>query len=119
MTRRVQAIAFDVLETLFGLEPLRQRLREIGLPGEALELWFTRVLRDGFALSAAGGHRPFAGVAGAALDAIADGPLTEERTRHLLAGFGELDPHPDVESALRSAREAGLHVRRLGLLALE
>lgn len=35
---RLRAVAFDVLETLFSLEPLRPRLVAAGLPREALEL---------------------------------------------------------------------------------
>jgi 2-haloacid dehalogenase len=52
MARRPQVIAFDVLETLFGLEPLRNRLRAAGLPPDCLELWFAQTLRSGFALAA-------------------------------------------------------------------
>jgi hypothetical protein len=36
MRRRPTAVVFDVVETLFSLEPLRDRLRAAGLPGEAL-----------------------------------------------------------------------------------
>ncbi|MPZ97628.1 MAG: haloacid dehalogenase, partial [Propionibacteriales bacterium] len=55
MPRRPSAIAFDVIETLFPLDPLRQRITDTGLPGHLLELWFTRLLRDGFVLAATGG----------------------------------------------------------------
>ena len=62
MIGRPQVIAFAVVETLFPLEPLRQRLVDAGQPPGVLELWFARLLRDGFALAASGGDRPFAEV---------------------------------------------------------
>lgn len=103
-------IAFDVIETLFPIEPLRSRIVDIGQPPHLLELWFTRLLRDGFALSATGSYRPFAEVAGAALASVTQHAATPEQTAHLLAGFAELDPHPDVEPAMRRARDADVRV---------
>ena len=54
MPTRPQAVAFDVMGTLFPLDPLREPLVGLGLPPQALEIWFARTLRDGFALAAAG-----------------------------------------------------------------
>ncbi len=39
--------------TLFSLDPISERLADVGLEGR-LGLWFARILRDGFAASAAG-----------------------------------------------------------------
>ena len=52
MTRRPVAVAFDVIETLMSIEPLRGRLTDIGQPAYLLEAWYTRTTRDGMALSA-------------------------------------------------------------------
>lgn len=38
-------VAFNVVETLLFLEPLRQRFQDAGLPGESPERWFDRLLR--------------------------------------------------------------------------
>src|SRR6185369_289002 len=54
MTHRPAVVAFDVIETLMSLEPLRERLTEIGQPAYMLEAWYTRTLRDGMALSETG-----------------------------------------------------------------
>ena len=54
MSRRPAVVAFDVIETLMSLEPLRARLTDIGQPPALLEAWYTRTLRDGMALSATG-----------------------------------------------------------------
>ncbi len=110
MVERPLVIAFDVIETLFPLEPLRRRLVAAGQPGHVLELWFSTLLRDAFALVASGGYRPFGEIAAEALRSAADGPLTDKRMRDVLAGFAELDPHPDVEPAMRAAHEAGVRM---------
>jgi 2-haloacid dehalogenase len=110
MPTRPHVIAFDVIETLFPLEPLRRRLVEAGQPGHALELWFARILRDAFALVASGGYRPFPEIATNALASTTGHALSDEMTRDILAGFAELTPHPDVEPAMRRARDAGVRV---------
>src|SRR5918996_6217196 len=89
MARRPLVIAFDVIETLFPLEPLRQRIVEAGQPGHVLELWFSRLLRDAFALVASGGYRPFGEFAVAALRSTASTPVTDAQIQAVLAGFAE------------------------------
>ena len=51
---RPQVIVFDVNETLSDLAPIGRRFQEVGAPEHLGQLWFTSVLRDGFALTAAG-----------------------------------------------------------------
>ncbi|MEV5541040.1 haloacid dehalogenase type II [Saccharopolyspora shandongensis] len=108
MPSRPRAVAFDVVETLMSLEPLRPRFAEVGLPPSLLERWFDRLLRDGMALTLAGDYEPFPKVAAAALRTLARGELDEDAVAHVLAGFGELPAHPDVESAMRTLAEAGI-----------
>ena len=105
------AVAFDVNETLFGLEPLRGRLRALGLPEVALEWWFAVVLRDGFALDAAGDDRPFADVASAALTEVLHGSGRTPghgAAADVLSGFEELEPHADVAPALAALADRGV-----------
>jgi 2-haloacid dehalogenase len=106
--QRPLAIAFDVVETLFPLDPLGERLRQAGESPDLLRLWFARLLRDAFALTASGAYRPFAEVAVGALHAISD--LPEDAAQDVVAGFATLDPHPDVADAMRLAREAGMRI---------
>lgn len=110
VARRPLIIAFDVVETLFALEPLRDRLIEAGQPGHVLELWFARLLRDAFALCASGGFRPFADIAASALASASGHALPDDTVQEIVAGFAELDPHPDVEPAMRRAVDAGIDV---------
>jgi 2-haloacid dehalogenase len=110
MPTRPDVIAFDVIETLFPLEPLRGRLVDAGQPGHVLELWFARILRDAFALVASGGYRPFPEIATSALASTTGQALSDDTMHDIVAGFAELAPHPDVEPAMRRAREAGVRV---------
>lgn len=102
MTRvRPRVVAFDVVETLMSLEPLRHRFADAGLPGELLERWFDRLLRDGMALTLAGDYEPFPRVAAAALRTLTRGAITDDAVTEVLSGFAELPAHPDVEPAMR------------------
>jgi 2-haloacid dehalogenase len=105
---RPRTVAFDVVETLMSLEPLRQRLVDIGLPALALERWFDRLLRDAMALTLTGAYQPFPVVAEAALRVIARGRLTDPQVRQALDGFSQLPAHPDAEPAMRILAEAGV-----------
>lgn len=108
MPHRPKTVAFDVVETLMSLESLRPRLREVGVAPEALELWFTRLLRDGMALTLAGDYHPFPAVAATALRTITRGLLDQNAVDHVMAGFAELGAHPDVAPAMRILADAGV-----------
>jgi 2-haloacid dehalogenase len=108
MAQRPVVIAFDVIETLFPLEPMRERLEHAGQPRSLLELWFARILRDAFALTAIGGYRPFAEVAASALASLSNNHLSEEQIAGVLAGFRELEPHADATTALQAVRDGGV-----------
>ncbi|MFD0773577.1 haloacid dehalogenase type II [Streptomonospora algeriensis] len=110
MTTRPHAVAFDVLETLLDLDPLRTRLEEIGQPAELLQPWFMRFQRDSMALTLAGDFGAFESVARQALRTDTHHTATESDIDYVLEGFGHLPPHPDAEPALRRLSEAGLRV---------
>ena len=103
-------MAFDVIDTLMSLEPLRARLTGVGQPPALLEAWYTRTLRDGMALSAAGDYAGFTDVAEAALRALTHFTISEEQVAAVMAGFGELPAFPDAVPAITSLAEAGLRV---------
>ena len=108
---RVQAVAFDVIETLFPIAPLRPRLVGAGLPEHALETWFAQILRDAFALEVAGSYEPFATVATSALRVMlrqADLPSEDSVIESVLEGFQSLDPHDDVTAGFDRVKQAGL-----------
>jgi 2-haloacid dehalogenase len=104
--RRPRAVLVDVFETMLRVDALRSRFVDVGRPEHEWELFFTRTLRDGMALTLAGGVRPFAEVARAALRTTTGHSLAEEALDHVLAGFRELPPYPDVEPALQALATA-------------
>ena len=110
MATRPEAVAFDVIETLMPLEPLRDRFTGLGLPAHLLELWFTRTLRDGIALAATGEYAPFAEVAAQALRIVSGYQVDEAGIAHVLAGLFELPAHPDALPAARLLAGAGVRL---------
>lgn len=106
MAGRPAAVAFDAVETIFSLSPVSDALAGVGV---ALDLYFTRLLRDGFALAAAGDHQTFAEIARSALTAVAPG-ASEERLDRVIAAFAELPAHADAEPAVSALRDAHIGV---------
>jgi 2-haloacid dehalogenase len=106
----IDLVVLDVNETLFPLDPIGARMADVGLEGR-LERWFSRVLRDG--ISAAAAHR-FAGFRDLAehhlheLLSDVDAEVRARSVAHVLAGFGEVEPHPDVGPGLLRLQAAGV-----------
>ena len=110
MSRRPAVVAFDVIDTLMSLEPLRTRLTDIGQPPGLLEAWYTRTLRDGMALSATGDYAGFTDMAEAALRGLTHYTISDEQVASVMAGFGDLPAFPDALPAVTRLAEAGLRV---------
>lgn len=104
--RRPSVVAFDVIETLFSLAPVAEELAQLDV---GLDLFFARVLRDGFALAASGTHRPFGEVAASVLTALAPHASTAAADE-VLAAFRRLPAHPDAGPGLRLLVEADVTV---------
>jgi 2-haloacid dehalogenase len=106
----VRLVVLDVNETLFSLEPVADRLRSIGLEGQ-FELWFARILRDGFATTAAGSRVGFADLARHHLTSMLEQrglDASDHVLDEVIAGFQVVTAHPDVGDGLRSLGDAGL-----------
>lgn len=97
MAHRPRVVAFDVNETLFSLDAVGRRLDAVGAPAGMLQRWFSQVLADGFAVTAAGGFLEFRDLALRWLTRLLDDADTAS---HVLDGFTELDAHDDVRPAL-------------------
>jgi 2-haloacid dehalogenase len=113
---QLKAVVFDVNETLSDMTPLRARFEEVGAPADLMTAWFAGVLRDGFALTAAGAYADFADIARDGLRTLLtalDGRGAEEADEaagHILDGMGELPAHPDVPGGVHALRRAGLRL---------
>jgi 2-haloacid dehalogenase len=110
MTLRPAVVAFDMIETLMSLEPLRERLIEAGQPAYLLEAWYTRTLRDGMALSATGDYAAFTDVAESSLRGLTGHAISDEQVAQIMAGYNDLPPFPDALPAITSLTEAGIRV---------
>ncbi|GAA1085236.1 HAD family hydrolase [Nocardiopsis composta] len=107
---RPAVIAFDVLETLVPLDALEWRFREAGVPRVLMRRWSDHLLRDAFALAAAGGLRTFRDLALAALDDVTGHQVGRPAAEALVDAIAELEPRPDAGEALARARESGARV---------
>jgi 2-haloacid dehalogenase len=112
VTGRIQAIAFDVNETLFSLDRLQPAFADAGLDPGLVPLWFARLLRDGFALTAIGGYRQFGDLAADTLRGL-DPTLDDAAVGAVMTAMRQLRPHPDVEPALRALHQAGMPMATL------
>lgn len=114
MIRRPQVVVFDVNETLSDMAPMGERFAEVGAPADLAKLWFATLLRDGFALTAAGDNPEFAEVGAEVLrgllrDRALDRPL-EDAVRHVMSGMLRLGVHPDVADGVRALHGDGLRL---------
>lgn len=104
-------IVFDVNETLSDMSPMGKRFAEVGAPAQLAKLWFATLLRDGFALTAAGGNGAFAGIGAEALRGLLAssdlGMDLDQAVEYVMAGMAGLGLHPDVPGAVLALRAAG------------
>ncbi|MEO6309935.1 MAG: haloacid dehalogenase type II [Leifsonia sp.] len=108
MSATSPVIVFDVNETLSDLSPLAGRFVDIGAPVQLAKLWFNTLLRDGFALTAAGHNRAFADIGAGMLRLLLAETSPTSRLEHdvqyVMNGMNELELHADVVDAVRSLK---------------
>jgi 2-haloacid dehalogenase len=109
--RQHPVIVFDVNETLSDMSPLADRFAETGAPASLAKLWFATLLRDGFALTAAGDNKAFAEIGAEALRGLlVDFNLNMEpdaAVEHIMQGMAGLGLHPDVPDGVSALKTAG------------
>lgn len=110
MDGRINAVAFDVLETLLDLDPIGARLEEVGQPAGVLGPFFMRFQRDAMALTLAGGNPDFTETARQALRTEVKQTMSEDAMAHVLEGFAMVPAFPDALPALRKLSDAGVTI---------
>ena len=114
MNRMVpKVVVFDVIETLFSLEPLNANFQAAGFPGGSMRAWFSALLRDAFALEVTADFQPFKSLATANLRGLAlfhQLKLSDDRLEKILGAVSELPAYPDVKRAFELLRQAGLPI---------
>ncbi len=109
----VDVAVLDVNETLFSLDAVAAAFDDIDLGGDRLELWFARVLRDGFAVAAMDGAVAFPDLARHHTRQLGDEVGTDvgdEDVHRVVAAFDQVQAHPDVAAGLRRLHEAGVRL---------
>lgn len=104
-----KAVAFDIIGTLFPLEPLRTGIVALGLPAAGLEGWFAIGCRDAFALAAVGQFQPFTTILTGALETVlAEQGLSASNAqcKDVVAGLQTLEPRQGADEALTRLTEA-------------
>lgn len=109
----VQGILLDVNETLFSLEGLREPFVRCGLDPALVSPWFTSILRDGFALAAAGDFQRLTDIATDNFIALDPQRLGRSEAHTVLDCFRTLEPHPDVARGLQLIHDEGVRVMTL------
>lgn len=104
-------VVFDVNETLSDLTPMGRRFVDVGVPEWTAQIWFASLLRDGFALTAAGATEQFSTIGEWVLRSILAGQsMTRDldaAIEHVMRGFLELRLHPDVPDGVRALAASG------------
>lgn len=109
----MRLVVLDVNETLFGLDPVASAFASAGLDPAHLELWFARVLRDGFAVGLAGRLATFPDLARHHVAVLAEQRglvVDDDAVDEVIAAFQAVEPHDDVPAGLQRAHDAGLQV---------
>lgn len=57
--KNIKLVIFDVNETMFSLANISYLFKNFGLPPNSSDLWFSNVLKEGFACSSYGSFSPF------------------------------------------------------------
>jgi 2-haloacid dehalogenase len=114
-SRAPEVAVFDVNETLSDLAGLDARLKTVGADPAVRGRWFASTLRDGFAITAAGGEADFSAIAVSTLAAMlksAEGlrAAPEDAANHVVEGMAELDLHPDVAAGMHMLADAGVRL---------
>lgn len=106
MTRKPAVIVFDVNETLSDMAPLGAAFAHSGMPEDLVRPWFAEILRDGFALTAAGDNPAFADLAADGLHRLLAQTLGrgdhQEQVDQVMAVFKSLSLHPDVAPGIKA-----------------
>lgn len=112
--RRPRLLIFDVNETLSDLAPLGARFADLGVPEHLSGTWFAGLLRDGFALTAAGTSAPFARITAESLRVLLGAHRLnrglEEAVEHVMGGFAALGVHSDVMPGLKALARLDVRV---------
>ena len=99
----IKLIIFDVNETMFSLNSIEEYFLKLGLPKYSASLWFSNVLKEGFANSCIGNFHNFKKIAESEfskLFTIHKLKLNQTHVNQLFRKFSNLKVHDDILESL-------------------
>jgi 2-haloacid dehalogenase len=112
----IKHVFFDVNETLTDFSALAPFFSEMGLSRTDMDLWFSRVLQDGFALSTTHDSASFADIGRHLLSEILVSrslDVSTEIQAGAVTAMTQLPPHPDVAECFTALRNEGVGISTL------
>jgi len=100
----IKLVIFDVNETMFSLDSIATKFEILGLPNLSASLWFSNILKEGFANSSIGNFQTFKKIAKNELKRIFFKFKIKYHNRYSLIIFNEfskLKAHKDVIDSIR------------------
>lgn len=116
LEQRPSIIVFDVNETLLSLTSLRDPFTQALGSADLLGEWFARMLHGSLVANTLDDHRSFATIGIEALKMLAfkhDLELEEGEAIAVVDHMKQLDPHPDVVSAIEELKDMGFRIATL------
>ncbi|WP_342152032.1 HAD family hydrolase [Methylorubrum sp. SB2] len=113
MPKRPKVVAFDIIGTVFSMEPMRPALMALGLPPLALDLLYATGLRDTFALATTNTFAPFQSVLSECLDEMLamQGLEASSKDKHAVLDMMKvLPPQEGAKAAFQVLADAGIRV---------
>lgn len=113
MVTRPKVVAFDIIGTVFSMEPMRPALVGLGLPTLALDWLYTAGLRDTLALATTNTFAPFQSVLSECLDEllVMQGVTASAKDKQaVLDMMRTLPPHVDAKATFQVLADAGIKV---------
>lgn len=108
-----KVVAFDIIGTVFSMEPMRAELVALGLQPMSLDFLYTAALRDTFALASTNTFAPFQSVLGGCLDELLamDGlTVSSERKQAVLGLMKALPAYEDAMAAFQVLTDACIRI---------
>ncbi len=109
-------VFFDVNETLTDFSQLTSAMNELGLSNSDLQLWFARLLRDGFAITLTQQAVNFAQIGGEGLVNLLQErglPVDHEKINKTIGQVASLPAYLDVAPTIQRLKELGLELSTL------
>ena len=110
---KIKLVIFDVNQTMFSLSEIERLFRINKLKKELVEVWFSSVLKEGFAYSLSGQYIDFFNIGINELKKIFlqnKKPFTEKLIDNIMKGFENLDVHSDIKQSLKLLKKKKIKV---------